>query len=334
MATHQHIQRKTDSELVMELRDCSFYYGALRAVAKVSLPVVKNRITALIGPSGCGKSHGPARHQPHAGFDAGRRASKARLSIAGRTSTPTRSTRSRCGGASAWSFKSRTPSPRAYSTMSPMVRRLLGIRKKAALDEIVERSLVGASLWDEVKEDLNRSGLALSGGQQQRLCIARAIAVEPDVILMDEPCSALDPIATQHIEELMLELQREYTIVIVTHNMQQAQRASDFTAFFNIRKAEEKGHEVRWGRAGRVQQHGGGLRAPGAARDGRLYRRALWVGQAQDQWARLSESPASINHMRAVFSSPCRPRWLAGARACLVPAEYAPVDSRLRFLIQ
>ena len=105
----------------------------------------------------------------------------------------------------------------------------------------------GASLWDEVSGDLNKSGLALSGGQQQRLCIARAIAVEPDVILMDEPCSALDPIATQRIEDLMWELRANYTIVIVTHNMQQAQRVSDSTAFFNIRKTTDNGHETRWG---------------------------------------------------------------------------------------
>jgi phosphate transport system ATP-binding protein len=124
----------------------------------------------------------------------------------------------------------------------------LGVNKKAVLDEIVESSLKGAFLWDEVKGDLKKSGLALSGGQQQRLCIARTIAVEPEVILMDEPCSALDPIATQRIEELMRELVANYTIVIVTHNMQQATRVSDYTAFFSIRKQEtEVGKENRWG---------------------------------------------------------------------------------------
>lgn len=125
--------------------------------------------------------------------------------------------------------------------------RLLGIKKKDILDDIVENSLHGAALWNEVNGDLNKSGLALSGGQQQRLCIARTIAVESDVILMDEPCSAPGPIATQHIEELMRELQKQYTIVIVTHNMQQAQRVSDYTAFYNIRKTINQGIETRWG---------------------------------------------------------------------------------------
>jgi phosphate transport system ATP-binding protein len=125
--------------------------------------------------------------------------------------------------------------------------RILGVKNKAALDDIVERSLHGAALWDEVKNDLKKSGMALSGGQQQRLCIARTIAVEPEIILMDEPCSALDPIATQHIEELMRDLVQNYTIIIVTHNMQQAQRVADFTAFYNIRKAVIEGKETRWG---------------------------------------------------------------------------------------
>ena len=122
------------------------------------------------------------------------------------------------------------------------------MRDRKTLDDIVERSLRGAALWDEVKNDLKKSGLALSGGQQQRLCIARTIAIDPDVILMDEPCSSLDPIATQHIEALMRELQHSYTIVIVTHNMQQAIRVSDYTAFFNIRKAlVNETVETRWG---------------------------------------------------------------------------------------
>ncbi|PJF26744.1 MAG: phosphate ABC transporter ATP-binding protein, partial [Phototrophicales bacterium] len=125
--------------------------------------------------------------------------------------------------------------------------RLLGVRDKTTLDEIVEVSLRRAALWDEVKNDLKKSGLALSGGQQQRLCIARAIAVEPEVILMDEPCSALDPIATQRIEELMRELVEDYTIIIVTHNMQQALRVSDYTAFYNIRKDIINDKETRWG---------------------------------------------------------------------------------------
>ena len=144
-------------------------------------------------------------------------------------------------------FQKPNPFPKSIFDNVAYGPRLLGVNKRGALDEVVERSLRDASLWDEVSGDLNKSGLALSGGQQQRLCIARAIAVEPDVILMDEPCSALDPIATQRIEELMQELRNDYTIIIVTHNMQQAQRASDYTAFFNIRKETAYGREVRWG---------------------------------------------------------------------------------------
>ncbi|MDE2948794.1 MAG: phosphate ABC transporter ATP-binding protein PstB [Chloroflexota bacterium] len=234
------------STLVIELRDCSFYYGASRAVANVSLPIYKNRITALIGPSGCGKSTVLRGINRMLELTPGARV-EGQIIYRGRNlydgEVDPVELRRRIGMV----FQKPNPFPKSIFDNVAYGPRLLGIKKKGTLDEIVERSLRGASLWDEVSGDLNKSGLALSGGQQQRLCIARAIAVEPDVILMDEPCSALDPIATQHIEELMWELRSEYTIVIVTHNMQQAQRASDFTAFFNIRKETENGHEARWG---------------------------------------------------------------------------------------
>ena len=246
MANQSQPQANNEGELVMELRDCSFYYGALRAVAHVSLPVYKNRITALIGPSGCGKSTVLRGINRMLDLTPGARV-EGEIIYRGQNLYADKvdpvEVRRRIGMV----FQKPNPFPKSIFDNVAYGPRLLGVKKKGALDEIVERSLIGASLWDEVREDLNRSGLALSGGQQQRLCIARAIAVEPDVILMDEPCSALDPIATQHIEELMRELQVEYTIVIVTHNMQQAQRASDYTAFFNIRKADENGHELRWG---------------------------------------------------------------------------------------
>ena len=246
MAIQEPIQLKAETDLVLELRDCSFYYGALRAVAKVSLPVYKSRITALIGPSGCGKStvlRGINRMlelTPGARVD-GEIIYRGQNLYAADVDPV--EVRRRIGMV----FQKPNPFPKSIFDNVAYGPRLLGVKKKGALDEIVERSLRGASLWDEVSGDLNKSGLALSGGQQQRLCIARAIAVEPDVILMDEPCSALDPIATQRIEELMSELQRDYTIVIVTHNMQQAQRASDYTAFFNIRKEVEDSREIRWG---------------------------------------------------------------------------------------
>ena len=242
----QEVSVKTETDMVLQLRDCSFYYGALRAVAKVSLPVYKNRITALIGPSGCGKSTVLRGINRMLELTPGARVEGEivyrGMNLYAENVDPVE-VRRRIGMV----FQKPNPFPKSIFDNVAYGPRLLGVKKKGALDEIVERSLRGASLWDEVSGDLNKSGLALSGGQQQRLCIARAIAVEPDVILMDEPCSALDPIATQRIEELMSELQRDYTIVIVTHNMQQAQRASDYTAFFNIRKEVEDGREIRWG---------------------------------------------------------------------------------------
>ncbi len=242
----QEVSVKTETDMVLQLRDCSFYYGALRAVAKVSLPVYKNRITALIGPSGCGKSTVLRGINRMLELTPGARV-EGEIIYRGQNlyadDVDPVEVRRRIGMV----FQKPNPFPKSIFDNVAYGPRLLGVKKKGALDEIVERSLRGASLWDEVSGDLNKSGLALSGGQQQRLCIARAIAVEPDVILMDEPCSALDPIATQRIEELMSELQRDYTIVIVTHNMQQAQRASDYTAFFNIRKEVDDGREIRWG---------------------------------------------------------------------------------------
>ena len=246
MAIQATPQAKTDADLVMELRDCSFYYGAQRAVADVSLPIYKNRITALIGPSGCGKSTVLRGINRMLDLTPGARV-QGEIIYRGRNLYDAKvdpvEVRRRIGMV----FQKPNPFPKSIFENVAYGPRLLGVKKKAALDEIVERSLRGASLWDEVSGELNKSGLALSGGQQQRLCIARAIAVEPDVILMDEPCSALDPIATQHIEELMWRLRADYTIVIVTHNMQQAQRASDYTAFFNIRKENDDGRETRWG---------------------------------------------------------------------------------------
>ena len=239
-------QAKAETQLVMELRNCSFYYGSFRAVADVSLPVYAKKITAFIGPSGCGKStvlRGINRMLdmvPGARVDG-------EIIYRGKNLYDSQvdpvEVRRRIGMV----FQKPNPFPKSIYDNVAYGARLLGVNKKRILDEIVERSLRHASLWDEVSGDLNKSGMALSGGQQQRLCIARTIAVEPDVILMDEPCSALDPIATQRIEELMWGLAEEYTIVIVTHNMQQAHRVSDFTAFYNIRKKVNNGRETRWG---------------------------------------------------------------------------------------
>jgi phosphate transport system ATP-binding protein len=221
----------TDAEVVFDVQSFSAFYGAFRAVRDVSFQVHKNRITAIIGPSGCGKStllrcfnrmndlvdtahfdgkilyHGIDLYDP--GVD------------------PVE-VRRRIGMV----FQKPNPFPKSIYDNVAFGPQVAGFR--GDMDELVEASLRRAALWDEVKGKLKSPGTALSGGQQQRLCIARAIAVEPDVILMDEPCSALDPIATLKIEELMRELKENYTIVIVTHNMQQAARASDVTAFLTM----------------------------------------------------------------------------------------------------
>ena len=218
-------------EAVFEVSDLAVYYGAFRAVRDVNLTVGKNEITAFIGPSGCGKStvlrcfdrmndlieiarvegkilyHGVDLYGPNVDAVEVRR----RIGMV---------------------FQKPNPFPKSIYDNLAFGPRLNGVKKRDQLDDIVESSLRRAALWDEVKDRLKSSALGLSGGQQQRLCIARCVAVNPDVILMDEPCSALDPIATARIEDLMREIKADYTIVIVTHNMQQAARVSDRTAFF------------------------------------------------------------------------------------------------------
>ncbi len=223
-----------ESPGVIETRNLSIYYGDFKAVHDVSLSFAFNEISALIGPSGCGKStvlrsmnrmndliptahiegevlyHGENIYRP--GVD------------------PVE-VRRRIGMV----FQKPNPFPKSIYQNIAWGAKVNGFKgSKSDMADLVQRALEQAALWDEVKDKLNESGLSLSGGQQQRLCIARAVATSPDVVLMDEPCSALDPIATLRIEELMLELKKDYSIIIVTHNMQQAARVSDKTAFFNI----------------------------------------------------------------------------------------------------
>ena len=218
-------------QVVFDIDELSVYYGEFRAVRDVTIDVHQHEITALIGPSGCGKTtvlrcfnrmndfiesarvEGAVRYHGVDLYDGQVNATEVRRRIG-------------------MVFQKPNPFPKSVYDNVAYGPRLAGVKKRVELDAVVERSLRGAALWDEVKDRLKSSGLGLSGGQQQRLCIARAIAVEPEVILMDEPCSALDPIATARIEELMQEIKNEYTIVIVTHNMQQAARVSDRTAFF------------------------------------------------------------------------------------------------------
>jgi phosphate transport system ATP-binding protein len=216
---------------VFELSGVGVHYGDFQAVRDISFAVPENQITALIGPSGCGKSTLLRTMNRMNDLIEGCRV-EGRLSyhghdLYGRDVDPVE-VRRRIGMV----FQKPNPFPKSIYDNVAYGPRLRGRPKD--LDDVVEQALRGAALWDEVKDQLNASGLALSGGQQQRLCIARAIATAPDVILMDEPCSALDPIATLRIEDLMRELRERYTIVIVTHNMQQAARVSDWTAFLSV----------------------------------------------------------------------------------------------------
>ncbi len=204
----------------------------------VSLTVHENEITAFIGPSGCGKTTVLRSLNRMNDLIVGARVEGdiryRGVPLYGKDVSPT-AVRRRIGMV----FQKANPFPKSIYDNVAYGPRINGIRNKGRLDEIVERSLKQAALWDEVKNRLNKSGLGLSGGQAQRLCIARTLAVEPDVVLMDEPCSALDPIATGRIEDLMHEIKSRYTIVIVTHNMQQATRVSDRTAFYSVLRDEK-----------------------------------------------------------------------------------------------
>ena len=216
----------------IDIKDLNIYYGSFHAVADVALSVPPRSVTAFIGPSGCGKSTVlRTLNRMHEVLPGARAEGSVLLDgedIYGAGVDPV-SVRKTIGMV----FQRPNPFP-TMSIKDNVVAglRLQGVRGKKTLDDVAERSLKGANLWNEVKDRLDKPGGGLSGGQQQRLCIARALAVSPDVVLMDEPCSALDPIATSRIEDLMVELKREFTIVIVTHNMQQAARVSDRTAFF------------------------------------------------------------------------------------------------------
>jgi phosphate transport system ATP-binding protein len=220
-----------EPDYVVELEDVSCYYGSFRAVRNVDIKVQKNAITALIGPSGCGKTTLlrtiNRMNDLIPSYRAEGRILLDRQDLNGKDVDPV-AVRRRVGMV----FQKPNPFPKTVWENVAFGPRINGYR--GDLNELVERSLRRAALWDDVKDKLKQSGMALSGGQQQRLCIARTIAVNPEVILMDEPCSALDPRSTLQIEELMAELKREYTIVIVTHNMQQAARASDTTVFMTM----------------------------------------------------------------------------------------------------
>lgn len=215
----------------IQTKNLDFYYGAKQALKNISLDIRANHVTALIGPSGCGKSTFLRSLNRMNDLIENTRVEGSVLyegTDIYSNSVDVFELRKRIG----MIFQKSNPFPKSIYENVAYGPKIYGIRDTKKLDEIVERSLKQAALWDEVKDDMKKSGLSISGGQQQRLCIARALAVDPEVILMDEPASALDPIATAKIEELIFELKEKYTIVIVTHNMQQAARVSDYTAFF------------------------------------------------------------------------------------------------------
>ena len=225
---------------VITVKDLCLWYGKTQALKNIDMQILEKSITALIGPSGCGKSTflktlnrmndlipevrvtGRVMYREHDIFEKSVDVNELRKNIG-------------------MVFQKPNPFPMSVYDNIAYGPRTHGVRSKVMLDEVVERSLRGAAIWDEVKDRLKKSALGLSGGQQQRLCIARALAVEPEVLLMDEPTSALDPISTGKIEELALELKKRYTIVVVTHNMQQAVRISDKTAFFLLGELVETG---------------------------------------------------------------------------------------------
>ncbi len=227
------------TQTLIDIRNLDFFYGAKQALFDIGLQIPDKRVTAFIGPSGCGKSTLlrclNRMNDLIDGTSVKRGSIKIRgVDIYGPSVDPIE-LRKRVGMV----FQKSNPFPKSIYENITYGLRIQGISSKTRLDEVVEKSLRGAALWDEVKDRLHESGLGLSGGQQQRLCIARTIAVEPEVILMDEPCSALDPIATAKVEELIHELKKQFTIIIVTHSMQQAARCSDATAFFYMGKLVE-----------------------------------------------------------------------------------------------
>jgi phosphate transport system ATP-binding protein len=224
---------ETSARIVLSVRDFNFFYGRNQALRDINIDIPEKRVTAFIGPSGCGKTTLLRNfNRMNELIDGVRHTGD--ITLAGRSlwdpSLEVIALRRLVGMV----FQKSNPFAKSVYENVVYGLRIAGVRDRGTLDETVERSLRGAALWDEVKDRLHESALGLSGGQMQRLCIARAIAVRPKVLLMDEPCSALDPIATARVEQLISELKKDYTIVIVTHNMQQATRCSDHTGFFYL----------------------------------------------------------------------------------------------------
>jgi phosphate transport system ATP-binding protein len=229
-----------DKNIKIDVKNLNFYYGSVQSLFDLNLDIPEREVTALIGPSGCGKSTFLRTLNRMNDIIEGTRL-EGRILIDGvniyNSSTDVVTLRKKVG----MIFQKSNPFPKSIFDNIAFGPRIHGVREKKKLFEIVEKSLVNAALWDEVKDRLDKNAMGLSGGQQQRLCIARALAVEPEIILMDEPASALDPKSTTKIEDLIAQLKKDYTIIIVTHNMQQASRVSDRTAFFFLGKLIEFG---------------------------------------------------------------------------------------------
>lgn len=225
-------QRGDRNRPLIRISDFDFSYGDKQALFDINMDIAEHKVTAFIGPSGCGKSTLLRCLNRMNDLIESARINRGKVEVNGVDIYDERVDATELRKRIGMVFQKSNPFPKSIYENVIYGLRIQGIKKKSQLDETVERCLKGAALWEEVKDRLDTSGLSLSGGQQQRLCIARAMAVGPEVLLMDEPCSALDPVATAKIEELIHELKNDYTIVIVTHNMQQAARVSDQTAFF------------------------------------------------------------------------------------------------------
>lgn len=238
-------EKKAEKGSILQLENVNFYYGSVCALRSINLEIPEKRATAFIGPSGCGKTTLLRCLNRMNDLVLSARI-EGRIKLKGKNiydpSTDVINLRRRVG----MIFQKWNPFPKSIYENVVYGLRIVGLNKRSLLEDVVERSLKRAALWDEVKDNLYKSATDLSGGQQQRLCIARALAVEPEVLLMDEPCSALDPISTAKIEELIHELKEAVTIVIVTHNMQQAARVSDHTAFFYL------GELIEFGETGKL----------------------------------------------------------------------------------
>lgn len=249
LQTNAAVETLTESEkYAIEVKDLSVYYGAFRAVKNVDLKIERQKITAMIGPSGCGKSTVLRAFNRMNDLVPSARV-EGEILFHGQNIYDPQVDPVQVRKWIGMVFQKPNPFPKSIYENVAWGARISGF--KGNMDDLVEQALRGAALWDEVSDKLQQSGLSLSGGQQQRLCIARAIAVKPDIILMDEPASALDPIATLKIEELMRELAEHYTIIVVTHNMQQAARVSDYTAFFTINE-DRAGFITEYGKTSQI----------------------------------------------------------------------------------